>query len=297
MYKNMYSRYVKGDVVAKVIFANVSIYVFLLFIGLFSVLFNVAGIANGVRSLLELPASVDQLVSRPWTLITYMFVHDGPWHLVWNMLALYGFGKLFLNFFSTRQFVGYYLIGGLFGAMLYVLAYNVFPYFGPQIVSSRLVGASAAVTAISVASAVRSPQYRISLFLVGGIKLSTLAVVTVLISILMLSGDNAGGNIAHLGGAFAGWLLAYMLGKGTDAVQLLCRPFDWLASLPGKRHDKKKGKFTYVKGERSADYEYNARKKADEAEVDRILEKIKKGGYASLSDAEKRYLFEASSKK
>lgn len=296
MFKDFYSRYVKGDLVAKFVFANVVSYVFLLFIGVFSVLFNVAGIAAAIRSCLELPASLLQLAFRPWTLFAYMFVHGGPWHLLWNMLALYGFGKIFLNFFSARQFVGYYFLGGLAGAVFYVAAYNLFPYFAPFLGHSRLVGASAAVTAIIVAAAVRSPQYRINLFLVGGMKLSTLALVTVLLSVFMLSGENAGGNLAHIGGASAGWLLAMMLNKGVDVVQYLYRPFEWVTSL-FKSTPKKKGKFTYVRGERSADYEYNARKKADEAEVDRILEKIKSGGYASLSDDEKRRLFEASSKK
>ena len=295
MFKNFYLKYVKGDVVAKFIFANVFVYIFLLFIGLFSVLFNAAGMASAVRSSLELPASLLRLALCPWTLLTYMFVHGGPWHLLWNMLALYGFGKIFLNFYSVRQFAGHYILGGLSGAVFYVAAYNVFPYFLPYLGDSHLVGASAAVTAIIVAAAVRSPQYRISLFLVGSIKLSTLALVTVLISFFMLSGDNAGGNFAHLGGAFAGWILALMLGKGIDVVQYLCKPFDWLTLL-FRPAPKKKGKFTYVRGERSADYEYNARRKADEAEVDRILEKIKKSGYASLSDEEKKRLFEASSK-
>lgn len=295
MFKKLYARHVKGDVVAKFILANAVVYVFLLFIGVFSVLFNVGGVANVVRSFLELPASLPQLATCPWTLLTYMFVHGGPWHLLWNMLALYGFGRIFLNFYSVRQFAGYYLLGGLSGALFYVAAYNLFPYFSPYLGSSHLVGASAAVTTVIVAAAVRSPQYRIRLFLVGGVKLSTLAIVTVLFSIFMLSGDNAGGNFAHLGGAFAGWLLAYMLGRGVDVVQYLYWPFDWLVSL-SKRKPKKKGRFTYVRSERNADYEYNARKKADEAEVDRILEKIKKGGYASLSDGEKKRLFEASSK-
>ena len=190
----------------------------------------------------------------------------------------------------------YYILGGLSGALFYVAAYNVFPGLNEGLLSgSCLVGSSAAVVSIIVATAVRSPQYRINLFLVGSIRLSTLALVAVVISLLMLSGDNAGGNFAHLGGAFAGWLLALMLGRGVDVIQQIYKPFEWFVSQ-FRKTPRKKGKFTYVKSERSADYEYNARKKADEAEVDRILEKIKQGGYASLSDEEKKRLFEASSK-
>ncbi|MBR3907020.1 MAG: rhomboid family intramembrane serine protease [Bacteroidaceae bacterium] len=296
MFKDYCLRYLSGGIVNKFIFANVALYILLLFIGVFSTLFNVGTFADHILSFLELPASLQQLLFRPWTLLTYMFVHAGVWHLLWNMIALFLFGKIFLEFFSARQFAGVYILGGLAGALFYVIAYNLFPYFSPVLAYSRMVGASAAVFAIVVATAVRSPEYRINMLLIGSVRLSTLALVTVAISFIMLTGDNAGGNFAHLGGAFAGWLFAYMLGKGTDIISLVVRPFESFASFLKRPGSKRKAKFTYVKGGRNADYEYNARKKADEAEVDRILEKIKKGGYASLSEEEKKRLFEASSK-
>ena len=298
MFENLYKKYQGSDVVGKFIFVNVALYVLLLFIGVFSVLFNASGLSSLVLSFVELPASLRELALRPWTVFTYMFVHAGLWHVLWNMLALYFFGRIFLNFYSVRHFVGIYIFGGLFGALFFVLAYNVFPYFGPYLPFSRLVGASAAVLAIVVATAVRSPNYRINLLLVGSVKLSTFALVTVAISFLMLSGDNAGGNFAHLGGAFAGWLVADLLNKGKDLTQVVNKPIDWAGSLIARLRAprKKKPKFTYTRGGRSADYDYNARKKADEAEIDRILEKVKKGGYASLSEEEKKRLFEASSK-
>lgn len=296
MFKDYCLRYLSGGIVNKFIFANVALYILLLFIGVFSTLFNVGTFADHILSFLELPASLPQLLFRPWTLFTYMFVHAGVWHLLWNMIALFLFGKIFLEFFSARQFAGVYILGGLAGALFYVIAYNLFPYFSPVLAYSRMVGASAAVFAIVVATAVRSPEYRINLLLIGSVRLSTLALVTVAISFIMLTGDNAGGNFAHLGGAFAGWLFAFMLGKGTDIISLAVRPFESFVSFLKRPGSKRKAKFTYVKGGRNADYEYNARKKADEAEVDRILEKIKKGGYASLSEEEKKRLFEASSK-
>lgn len=298
MFENLYKKYRGSDVVGKFIFINVALYVLLLFIGVFSVLFNAASLSADVLSFVELPASLGELALRPWTVFTYMFIHAGLWHILWNMLALYFFGRIFLNFYSVRHFVGIYILGGLFGALFFVLAYNLFPYFGPYLPFSRLVGASAAVLAVVVAAAVRSPQYRINLMFVGSVKLSTFALVVVAMSFLMLSGGNAGGNFAHLGGAFAGWLVADMLNKGRDLTQVVNGPIDWVSSLIVRLRTprKKKTKFTYTRGGRSADYEYNARKKADEAEVDRILEKVKKGGYASLSEEEKKRLFEASSK-
>ena len=296
MFKNFYQKYLRGNIVAKFVFANVAFYVLFLLIGVFSTLFNVGGLANGFLSLFELPASLVLFASRPWTLFSYMFVHTGVSHLLWNMVALYMFGKIFMNFYSERQFVGMYILGGLFGALFYVVAYNMFPYFAPYIWASRLVGASAAVTAIIVASAVRSPQYRINLLLFGSVKLSTLAIVTVVISFLMLSGGNAGGNFAHLGGAFAGWLVAYLLNKGIDVISMFFKPWDWVKSLFSRRSAPARPRYNYVRGGRNADYEYNANRRATDAEVDRILEKIKQNGYASLSEDEKRTLFEASSR-
>ena len=300
MSSSLWRKYKNSDVVVRFILINVALFILLLFVGVFSVLFNVPDVAKDVLALFEVPASFNKFLIHPWVPFTYMFVHAGPFHLLWNMLALYVFGKIFLNFYSVRHFIGIYFWGGLMGALFFAVAYNVFPYFALMVSRATLVGASAAVLAIVVAAAVRAPGYRINLFLVGSVKLSTFALVTVLISFLLIASDNAGGSFAHLGGAFAGWLFAHLLGKGVDAASLLLKPYDWLCALfallkkCGKK--KRKGNFRYTKNERTADYEDNARKKNDEAEIDRLLEKIKKGGYASLSDEEKKRLFEASSR-
>lgn len=300
MFKQYLNMFRSADIVGKFISVNVVIHIFLVLIGVFSVLMNQPGIADDVRRWFELPASATQLLQRPWTLFTYMFLHQGLlMHILWNMFALYVFGRIFLNFYSARHFIGTYLLGGLSGALFYVVAYNVFPYFSGVVGSSYLVGASASVLAIVTAAAVRCPDFRLNMLFFGSVKLSTFALVAVLVSVLMLSGDNAGGNFAHLGGAFGGMLVAIALGRGTDITELVNRPLDWFASLFKRRSKKaKKGKFTYTKGsKRSDDYEYNARKKSDEAQIDKILEKIKKGGYASLTDEEKKRLFDASSRR
>ena len=298
MFKNVYNKFKLQNIVGKFIYANVGVYIIVVLIGVFSVLFNAGDAGRMFVRLFELPSSLTQLLCRPWSLFTYMFLHEHFMHILWNMIALYVFGKIFIDFYSLRHFVGTYLIGGLFGGVAFVLSYNLFPYFAPYVGNSYLIGASASVLAIVVASAVRNPDYRINLLLVGSVKLSTFAIVTVAISVFMLAGNNAGGNFAHLGGAVAGWLVAYMLNKGVDITSVVNKPIDWIAILFKKEtyRRKPKPKFKYSAGTRRADYEYNARKKAAEAEVDRILEKIKKGGYASLTDDEKRRLFDASSK-
>ena len=298
MFNEILKKFKLQNVVGKFIYINVAVYISVVLIGVFSVLFNAANAGDAVIGYLELPSSLPQFLRRPWTLFTYMFLHKEFMHILWNMLALYVFGRIFIGFYSLRHFVGTYIIGGLFGGVAFVLSYNLFPYFAPYVGNSYLTGASASVLAIVVASAVRNPDYRINLLLVGSVKLSTFAIVTVAISVFMLAGNNAGGNFAHLGGAVAGWLVAYMMNKGVDLTSLVNKPIDWFATLFKKEHfrKKKKPEFKFTSGGRKADYEYNARKKASEAEVDKILEKIKKGGYASLTEDEKKRLFDASAK-
>lgn len=299
MFKELVRKFRSADIVRKFIYVNVLVYIILVLIGVFSVLLNTPSLVATVKSWLVLPASPVLILHRPWTLFTYMFLHGSFMHILWNMFALYFFGRIFLDFFSVRHFWCVYLSGGVFGALFYVLAYNVFPYFHGVLYVSHLVGASAAVLAVVTAAAVRSPEYRINLLFFGSVKLSTFAIITVCVSVLMLSGNNAGGNFAHLGGAFGGYLFAMLLGKGVDVTDILCRPVDWVRSMIGKLRSprRKKRKFTYSPGgKHGTDYEHNARKRAAEAEVDAILEKIKKGGYASLSEEEKKRLFNASSK-
>lgn len=298
MFNNLLHKFKLQNIVGKYIYANVAVYIIVVLIGVFSVLFNLGNTENSIVHYLELPSSLSHLIHRPWTLFSYMFLHVDFMHILWNMLALYFFGRIFLDFYSVRHFVGTYLLGGLLGGIAFVLSYNIFPYFVQRAENSYLVGASAAVLAIVVASAVRNPGYRVNLLLVGSVKLSTIAILTVAVSVFMLAGNNAGGNFAHLGGAVAGWLVAYMLNRGVDVTAVVNRPIDWFVMLLRKIRAprRKKNKFKYTAGGRASDYEYNAAKKASEAEIDKILEKIKRGGYSSLSEDEKKRLFEASSK-
>ena len=216
MSDNFFTRLWKSNVVGQFICVNVAVYIIAVFIAVFSLFFNSPSWGAEWVNLLGVPASLTGIMYRPWTLLTYMFLHTELWHILWNMLALYAFGKIFLNFYSVRHFVGIYVLGGIFGVLFFVAAFNVFPYFAPYINGAPLVGASAAVLAVVAASAVRSPNYRVVLLLFGSVRLSTIAWVTFLLSFLMLTGDNPGGNFAHLGGMFAGWLVAFLLNKGYD---------------------------------------------------------------------------------
>jgi hypothetical protein len=227
-----------------------------------------------------------------------LFFHAGVFHLLFNMLWLYWFGRMFLSLFSAHHFRGLYLLGGICGGLLYMLAFNLFPYFNQFLYDSLLVGASASVLAIAIATAVREPDYKINLLFIGPVKLKYFALVIVLFDMLYVSSNNAGGHIAHLGGALAGWWFVRGFVKGYDITQWANVCMDAIGNLFRKRERKpRKPKMkVHVNNAagRKADYEYNARKKEQSDEVDRILEKLKKSGYGSLSDSEKRRLFDAS---
>lgn len=296
MFKNLYKRFCDENIVGRFIYVNVAVYIIVAFIGVFATLFEIDNRADAVTQWFELPASLSRFICQPWALISYMFLHERLMHILWNMLALYGFGRIFLSFFSVRHFVGVYILGGIMGGVFFMAAFNIFPHFESVVDGAYLLGASASVLAVVVASAVRSPNYTVNLVLLGSVRLVTIAVITVVLSLLLLASENAGGNFAHLGGAFAGWLFAYMLDKGKDITSVVNKIIDFFVTFFKRGPKQHKAKFTYQKSERAADYEYNARKKEDEAEIDRILEKVKAGGYASLTEDEKKRLFEASRK-
>ncbi len=289
----------QGNIVVRLIYINVAVFVFGLLLAVVLGLFNID--INYLLRDLYLPADLLQLLRRPWTLITYMFMHAGMWHLLGNMLWLYWFGKLFLYFFSSKHLRGLYVVGGLAGALLYIVAYNLFPVFSTQLYSATLVGASASVLAIAIATAVREPDFRINLMLIGPVKLKYFALFIVLFDVLYVESDNAGGHLAHLGGALAGWWFVRGLGQGYDVTHWVNVCIDAVGGLFHKRErkprkPKMKVHVNNARGNRAADYEYNARKKTQSDEVDRILEKLKKSGYSSLSEEEKRKLFEASNR-
>ncbi|MBO4590100.1 MAG: rhomboid family intramembrane serine protease [Bacteroidaceae bacterium] len=311
---NLKRTLLRGNIVTRLIGINAIVYLLCLVLKGVFMLFKVD--VSSWLSTLMLPASLPQLLTQPWSLVTYMFMHASFTHLLFNMLWLWWFGQIFLYFFSARHLRGLYIVGGLAGGLLYLLAYNLFPLFADQVQSSVLVGASAAILAIVIATAVKAPDFKISLFLIGQLSLKWLALGTVIIDMLFIASTNAGGHIAHLGGALAGWWFASALTKGYDITAWVNAVFDFFGRIfsPGKTSkirvkrqkkpissgfSRKKKKAHYqenVANEHSADYEFNASRKQQTDEIDRILDKIKKSGYNGLTEAEKKKLFEASNK-
>lgn len=278
------------DIVGRLILINCAVFVFVELVGVFLMLFNVP--YNPIALYLSLPASFGALLYQPWSLITYMFMHAGIFHLLFNMLWLYWFGRLFLNFYSSKHLRGLYILGGLCGGLLYMISYNVFPYFEGSLDIATLVGASASVLAIVVATAVREPEFPVQFMFIGTVRLKYVALFMVLLDLMFMTSGNAGGHIAHLGGAAAGFWFSLGLANGNDATKWINAVLDFFSG--GFKMPKRKPKMKVHYGDRQQQYDYNARKKANEDEINRILEKLKKSGYGSLSDDEKKKLFDAS---
>lgn len=288
-FTNLKNTFQAGNILAKLIYINVGVFLLVRLLGVIFLLFNMPGIS--FLQYLQMPSSPELLLFRPWTVITYMFTHFDFLHILFNMLWLYWFGGLFLSFFNERQLGGLYLLGGIAGAVLFMLAYNIFPYFQTVASSSYLMGASASVMAIVFAVSFYRKNLEINLFLIGRIKLIYLALFTFVIDLLAITSNNAGGHIAHIGGALFGIWFAAQIRKGKDLTAPMNRAIDWVVNL-GKR--KPKMRVTYKRAE--TDYEYNARKNRQSADLDAILDKLKRSGYESLSADEKRQLFDASKK-
>jgi membrane associated rhomboid family serine protease len=296
--KNSFDR---GGILIQLIYINVALFLIGALLSILMQLFQYGLPDTNVMQLLfALPASLSRLLSMPWTLVTYMFVHAGLLHILFNMLWLYWFGTLFLYTFSARHLRGLYLFGGICGGLCYILSYNLFPLFSGEVEGSTLVGASASVLAIVTATAYREPDYRIQIFLLGSIRVKYLAMIVIALDVLSITSANAGGHIAHLGGALAGLWFAASLSKGTDLTAWLNWICDLLLRIFRRETWRRKPKMKIHYGEggnvgdRQKDYDYNARKKEQSDEIDRILEKLKKSGYDSLTTEEKKRLFDAS---
>lgn len=291
--KGIRSSFRHGSSLTRLIYINCGIFLALKII---YVIFLLGGAGKDFYSIIlewiGVPADPEYLLYRPWTLLTYMFTQFEFLHLLFNMLWLYWFGSFFLNYFTERQLTGVYILGGLAGALLFIGAYNVFPYFD-QItrLSSWAIGASASVMAIVFAVCTYLPQHKVYIFLIGPVKLIYLALFTALIDLLSIQYGNAGGHIAHLGGALFGWLFTIGIRKNKDLSLCIINPGERIRKLFAPR---KKMRVKYKKTvSQMNDREYNEYKKRQGDRINEILDKISKSGYESLSREEKEILFKS----
>lgn len=248
-----------------------------------------------IASWLALPADPQALLARPWTLLSYMFLHIDFFHILFNLLWLFWFGKIFLEFLSQRKLTWTYILGGITGGLTYMIFYNYFPVFSRNVGNSFALGASAAVMGIVTAISFYVPRYTIQLFLIGKIRIMYIAILLFVLDFFMIRSDNAGGHIAHIGGTLYGIALALWLKQGY-------RLKDWWLSLRQRSISKSlkgRGMHSVNSGtpiRPASDEEYNLKKAERQRKIDDILDKISKSGYESLSREEKEFLFKASEK-
>lgn len=281
-----------GSYLVRLIIINIAVFVLLTLVAIAGYLLNNQGLAGSAVSLFSVPASPGALLLRPWTLITYMFTHKDIWHILFNMLWLYWFGTIFLHYIGQKKLVAVYLLGGISGAILYIISFNVFPVFTGMVADSSAIGASASVMAVVIAIAVYVPDYTVNLFLLGRIKIKYMALAIFILTSFMDFSVNSGGKIAHMGGALFGYLYSTNLRKGRDMGKWINAVIDRIVTL---FKPEKKMKVTYKKP--ADDYDYTKRKADHQNRINAILDKISKGGYESLTKEEKDLLFRESQKK
>ncbi|MCX6197666.1 MAG: rhomboid family intramembrane serine protease [Bacteroidetes bacterium] len=280
-----------GNMVMKLIFVNIGVFLFFGIFNLAGFLFQNNSLYNLVLSKVEMPASLSVLLHQPWSGFTYMFLHTGFFHVLFNMLWFYWFGEIFVLYLGDKKILPLYIIGGLAGAITYLLAYNLLPVFKPQADVSMMLGASASVFAIVFAAATLAPDYEIRLMFLGSIKIKHIAIISLLLDIINIPYGNAGGYIAHIGGALSGYLYIKSLQSGFDFATPLNKFFDGMANL---FKPKSSIKVTY-KSE-TQKIEKVSRNKNEQQRVDDILDKIARSGYDSLTKEEKDFLFNYSKK-
>lgn len=281
-----------GNMVMKLIFVNGGVFVFFGLFYLLSFLIQNNSAYQFLLIKLEMPASLNTLLYQPWSLLSYMFLHTGLFHFVFNMLWLYWFGEIFVMYLGDKKVLPLYLLGGIAGAAVYVLAYNLLPAFKPVVNVSLMLGASASIFAIVFAAATLAPDYEIKLAILGVIRIKYVALFSLLLDIINIPYGNAGGYIAHIGGALCGFLYIKSLQGGFDWSSPFNKIFDSTASLV-------KPKSNVRVAYKNTDYKKTTISKigkSEQARVDEILDKIARSGYDSLTKEEKDFLFNYSKK-
>jgi len=276
----------QGSILTKFIYLNIGVFLVVKIIQIILYLFNSPDNTMNFLRWLAVSADFSELIRKPWTVVTYMFLHENFIHILFNMLWLYWFGKIFLEYFEQKKFAGVYILGGLAGAVLYVLSFNIFPAFGSILHNSLALGASASVMAIVIAVSFYVPDYPVHMMFFGRVKIKYLAIGVFLLTSVFDFSANTGGKIAHIGGALLGFMFTYQFRKGKDITRGINRLIDNIISFFKPRQ---KMKVTYKRPK--TDIEFNRQRSEKQKDVDRILDKISKGGYGSLTKKEKEILF------
>lgn len=276
-------RWTTGSMLVKLIFINIAVFIILHLITLILLLAGIS--ADTVLAEVELPSRIDSMLTRPWTLFTYMFAQYDLFHILFNMLWLYWFGVIFLLADTSKRMLALYIYCGLGGALLFMAYYNVMDMYG------LLIGSSASVIGIVTATAIRHPDYKMGIMFIGEISLKWLAVITIAIDMFSIGGSNAGGHVAHIGGAITGALYAVSQKKGVDITRPFSACVDGCVNIWRRITTPRKKS---AERNPSAGQAKHATGKDMESSLDEILDKVKKSGYGALTKEEKQRLFDIS---
>jgi len=276
------NRYKNGNIVEKLIYINLTIFIFTLLTSVFQDLYK--GNINWLVNWFSLEDDFSSLLTKPWTIITYGFLHADFLHILLNLITLYFVGNLFIEYFTQKQLLTFYLLGTFFGGALFIMSHNYFPLFQNQ--SSILIGASAGISAIFIGITTYIPNYQLKIRFIGFVKLWYLGAIWVGLDILALSGGNAGGHFAHLGGALFGFL--YVNKAANKEIKI----FDKITAIFSSK--KKPLKTVYKAPKKTV--KTNKETSLNQQQIDTILDKISKSGYDTLTKTEKEFLFKQGKK-
>tara|TARA_B100000678_G_scaffold139783_1_gene116674 strand:- start:552 stop:1421 length:870 start_codon:yes stop_codon:yes gene_type:complete len=281
-FKNAWNK--KDNGLIKIILINIIVFVSMSMIEVFLTLSGLGSISSAILNKLMLPADLKTFILQPWSLITYFFLHMNFMHILWNMLFLYWFGKIVNDNIGNNAVISLYVLGGIIGGLFYMALYNIIPFYSDRLSDSLMLGASAGVFSIVVGSATLLPNYTFYLLLLGPVRIKYIALFYVLLSFLDVTGNNAGGEIAHLGGAFIGYLYIRQLQNGVNMGEGIIKILNFFNKEKNIKYHTKSSSIEDENEDISQD------------EIDKILDKISDSGYSSLSNKEKEKLFNASKK-
>ncbi len=281
-----------GDITMRLIVLNVVLFVVP---SIIAVLASLLGYSFDFLYYISLSSNFSDLLWKPWSILTYSFFHAGIWHIIFNLIMFNFASKVFMTYFTQKQLLGLYISGGLFAGLIYLISYNTLPALIDT--PTSLVGASASVMAILFAVATYAPMMQLRLLIIGNVKLWHIAIVFLVIDFLQLSSTNTGGHLAHLGGAFFGYIFTTQLKKGLDLTSWFTSIaiFFQTATDKRKRNPFKKVHRNFKPAPKPQPSKI-VKKDSTQQQIDTILDKISKSGYDSLSKSEKEFLFRAGNK-
>lgn len=283
-------RYKYGGMAIRLVFLNIAIFLAIQIILVFGRLSGSTEFTEFLAGrIFVLPTDLDLLALQPWTIFTYMFAQFSIWHLLFNMLMLFYFGSLFLSFLDQKRLLYTYIVAGIFGALVEILAHLLIPNIG----GTGVVGASGSIMGILAAVAYHKPNQIIHLFGIIQLRLIFLALFLFILDFIALGTGDGTAHFAHIGGALAGFLASYNIHSPNNMINLLQRFGDSILRL-FSRKPKLKVKKGGTNPRMKTDEEYAEEKKIKQQEIDRILDKISKSGYESLTKKEKDFLFNQS---